>query len=107
MRIAFLNHNHSINIEIQFGGPILPYDSSLPHPRWADEQQWATILNQILKQIGAPGHCTPNTASEAYNDALPVPNRADTVQRPADSSTIIRSKVPNLAQGTSKLTRDA
>ena len=97
------SRNYSINIWIQFVSPILPYDSSLPHPRWADEQQWATILNQILKQISAPGHCTPNTASEAYNDALPVPNGADPVQRLADSSTIIRSKVPNLAQGTLSL----
>jgi hypothetical protein len=52
-----------------------------------------------MKQIGAPRHCPPNTASEAYNDALPVPNRANPMQRPADSGAVVSSKVPNLPKG--------
>jgi len=54
---------------------------------------------QILNQISAPRHRPPNAASEAYNDALPVPNRADLVQRPADSGSVVSSKVPNLPKG--------
>lgn len=63
---------------------------------WTNKQQRVPILDKVTQQIGASSNRSTNTACQANDFAFPVPYGADPVQCPADSSSIIISKLTNL-----------